>query len=310
VPGPTSSTFRIVAYNAEWLFDGLHDPHDCPRSGPTAAQEHLEAVADTLRAFEADYISLAEVEDDSMLDRLNELLGGAYYPIFYPGKDSATRQNVAALSAVAPTQSPSRTPERTVYPVPGSLLACGSGSQGVSKNYVVGLDLAGTAVTIVGVHFLAFPKWCEQAVQREAQATIIADTARAALEAGREVIVLGDLNDFDGAALDAAGNKPISRVLAILKNLDPATEGDELVNVCATLPQEDRYTDWYDRDSDHIDDGTREHSQIDFILVSRGLAERIAFVTIAHTTPAGAVSDHWPIVLDLSIPSEVASATP
>jgi endonuclease/exonuclease/phosphatase family metal-dependent hydrolase len=309
VPVAAASTFRIVAFNAEWLFDGVNDSID-HWGTPTRAQQHLEAVADVLRPLDADYISLAEVENADMLSRLNALLGGAYTPIFVQGTDTSTGQDVAALSTLTPAQAPARTDERVNYPVVGSFLSCGAGDTGVSKNYWAEFDLQGTPVTIIGAHLLAYPDRCSRSVAREAQATILANLAREALSRGREVIVLGDLNDFDGAALDAAGNKPSSQVLSILKNLDPTTEGDELVNVCATLPQEDRYSDQYDRDGDGIDDGKLEHSQIDYILVSRGLAERVAYVTIAHTTPAGAVSDHWPVVLDLSIPSEVAATAP
>jgi hypothetical protein len=310
IPDPTPSAFRIVAYNAEWLFDGVADPAESPWASPAAAQEHLEDVAEALRQLNANYISLAEVENAEMLSKLNALLGDAYTPIFVQGTDTSTGQDVAALSALAPLQAPSRTESRVPYPVPGSSLACGTGTKGVSKHYVAELDLYGTPTTILGAHFLAYPDRCSRSIEREAQATVIANLAREAISHGREVIVLGDLNDFDAATPDVAGNKPISQVLALLKDLDPATAGDELVNVCATLTQEDRYTDWYDRDKDGVDDGKSERSQIDFILVSRGLAEHIAYVTIAHTTPAGAVSDHWPIVLDLSIPSEIASATP
>jgi len=53
---------------------------------------------------------------------------------------------------------------------------------------------------------------------------------------------------------------------------------------------------------DEADDGTRADRL--------AAADHIAYVAIAHTTPAGAVSDHWPIVLDLSTPSEVATTTP
>lgn len=310
IPDPTPSAFRIVAFNTEWLFDGVADPDESPWASPAAAQEHLEAVADALRPLNADYIGLAEVENAEMLSKLNALLGNAYTPIFVQGTDTSTGQDVAALSALAPLQAASRTENRVAYPVPGSSLACGTGTKGVSKHYVVELDLYGTPTTILGAHFLAYPDRCERSIEREAQATVLANLAREAISRGREVIVLGDLNDFDGATLDAAGSKPISKVLAILKNPDPATEGDELANVCATLPQEDRYSDWYDRDGDGIDDGTREHSQIDYILVSRGLVERVAYVTIAHTTPAGAVSDHWPVVMDLTIPAEAASTSP
>ena len=53
---------------------------------------------------------------------------------------------------------------------------------------------------------------------------------------------------------------------------------------------------------DEADDGTRADRL--------AAAERIAYVAIAHTTPAGAVSDHWPIVMDLTMPASVASSTP
>jgi endonuclease/exonuclease/phosphatase family metal-dependent hydrolase len=310
IPDPTPSAFRIVAYNAEWLFDGVADPAESPWASPAAAQEHLEDVAEALRQLSANYISLAEVENAEMLSKLNALLGSAYTPIFVQGTDTSTGQDVAALSTLAPLQAPSRTRNRVAYPVPGSSLACGSGDSGVSKHYVAELDLYGTPITILGVHFRAFPESCKESAQREAQATVIANLAREAISSGREVIVLGDLNDFDGAALDAAGNTPSSQVLSILKNIDPTVESDELVNVCATLPQEERYSDWYDRDGDGIDDGRLEHSQIDYILVSRGLAERVAYVAIAHTTPASAVSDHWPVVMDLTIPAAIATSTP
>ncbi len=309
VPSPATSTFRAVAFNAEWLFDGVNDSTNHWGS-PARAQAHLQGVADVLRPLDANYISLAEVEDAAMLSKLDALLGNGYSQIFVQGTDTSTGQDVAALSVLAPLEAPGRTDERAAYPVAGSTLGCGSGSYGVSKNYWADFDLAGTPVTIIGAHLLAYPDRCERSTQREAQATVLANLAREALARGREVIVLGDLNDFDGAALDAAGNRPSSRVLSILKDLDPAAEGDELVNVCATLPQEDRYTDWYDRDGDGVDDGAREHSQIDYILVSRALAERVTYVTIAHTTPAGEVSDHWPIVVDFAIPAEVASTGP
>ncbi len=309
VAAPDAPVFRIVAFNAEWLFDGVDDSIDHWGS-PERAQQHLEDVADSLRTLDADYISLEEVENADMLGRLNALLGGAYSPIFVQGTDTSTGQDVAALSALLPERAAERTDERVAYPIAGSLLSCGTGTSGVSKNYWVNLDLQGTPVTIIGTHLLAYPDRCSRSIEREAQATVLADLARDAVSRGREIILLGDLNDFDGAAPDAAGNKPGSRVLALLKNLDPARDGDELVNVCAALPQEERYTDWYDRNGNGIDDGKIEHSQIDFILVSPALAERVSYVSIAHTTAAGEVSDHWPIVMDLAIPAELASATP
>jgi endonuclease/exonuclease/phosphatase family metal-dependent hydrolase len=308
VPGSTPSAFRIVAFNAEWLFDGVADPAESPWASPAAAREHLEDVAEALRQLSANYISLAEVENAEMLSKLNALLGDAYTPIFVQGTDTSTGQDVAALTAVAPEHAPFRVNDRVAYPVPGSTLTCASGDSAVSKHYVVDVRLADLAVTIIGVHFRAYPDRCSESAQREAQAAVVASIARGALARGREVIVLGDVNDFDGTVPDVAGSAPISGVLGLLKDLDPAAAGDELVNVCAGVPQSDRYTNWYDRDRDGIDDGTRERSQIDHVLVSRGLAARVSAVSIDHSAPSGSVSDHWPIVVDFAVPASVAAA--
>jgi len=310
VEGSTDSTFRIVAYNAEWLFDGVDDPSGSPWTSPKAAQAHLEAVADVLRPLDADFVSLAEVEDAQALARLNRLLGGGYVPVFVQGTDTATGQDVAALSKAAPSRSPRRSDARVAYPVPGSLLSCGTGDSGVSKHYIADVVIDDANVTLVGVHFRAFPDQCKESAQREAQAAVIADVVRSALAQGREVVVLGDLNDYDADVPDAAGNRHDSRVLRILKDLDPAREGDELVNVCAQVPPAERYTHWYDRDRDGVDDGGRERSQIDFVLVSHTLADRVTYVAIDHTSPEGTASDHWPVVVDIATSEAIAAKEP
>jgi len=212
VPIPAPSTFRVVAFNAEWLFDGVNDAIDhwgCP----ALSRRHLEAVAAALRPLEADYISLAEVEDAAMLSRLNALRGGTYTPIIIQGKDTSTCQDVAALSLLPP-QAATRVDERVGFPVAGSALRCGGGTAGVSKNYCADFDPAGTAITIIGVHFLACSDRCGRSIEREAQAVVIRNLALEALLRGREVILLGDFNDFDGATPDAAENRPISQVFS------------------------------------------------------------------------------------------------
>ncbi len=46
-----------------------------------------------------------------------------------------------------------------------------------------------------------------------------------------------------------------------------------MVNVAGSIPQSERYTYWYDENRNGIDDGPEEHSMIDHMYVSRGLAE-------------------------------------
>lgn len=305
-PGPTAEAFRIVAYNAEWLFDGVGDPDGAPWSDRPEADRHLQDVAGVLGRPGGDFIGLAEVEDAAILGRLNDLLGGGYESVFVQGTDVATGQDVAALTKIQPSATPCRSERRASYPVPGSVLACATGDSGVSKHYAIDLTILGFPVTILGTHLRAYPDRCKEAAQREAQAKVLADLARDARGRGREIVILGDLNDYDGAVPDSAGSRPISIVLATLKDLDPSTPGDELDNVCARLPQSERYTCWYDRDDDGKDDGGSERSQIDFVLVSRRLAALVTAVSIDHSTPAGSVSDHWAVVVDLALSTSAA----
>ncbi len=307
-PDPIAATFRLVAYNAEWLFDGVGDPDAAPWRDRAAADRHLRAVADVLGRLDADFIGLAEVENLGTLERLSALVGDGHDGLFVQGTDVATGQDVAALTKTPPTRSPQRTERRVAYPVPGSALACATGDSGVSKHYAVEMTILGLPVTILGAHLRAFPDGCKESAQREAQAAVLADLAREALHRGREVVLLGDLNDYDAAVPDVAGNRPISIVLATLKDVDPAVPGDELENVCARLPQRERYTHWYDRDGDGIDDGAREYSQIDYVLVSPGLAALVHQVAIDRSYAPGAVSDHWPVVVDFALPAQLATA--
>ncbi|MCD6141385.1 MAG: endonuclease [Thermoplasmata archaeon] len=294
--GIQTGSFTIAAFNAEWLFDGVNDRF-APWTSPTAADAHLARIGSVIAALGADYVSLEEVEDARILGRLADLLSAfGYEQIFVQGRDTATGQDVAALSRIPPDRV-GRTDARAKYPIFSSNLTCKSGSKGVSKNYWAELEIGVIPVTVIGVHFLAFPDRCDRAVKREAQALVIARLARDALRQGREVIVLGDMNDFDGTVLDASSDRPISIVLKTLKDPDPTRPGDELHNACDRIPQSERYTAWYDRNRNGRYDPGDALSQIDFILVSSGLYSRLTEVQIDHSAPPGWASDHWPVVV-------------
>lgn len=307
--GVQTGSFTIVTFNAEWLFDGAND-RMAPWKSPTEAEEHLKRVFQVLDRIDADFISLEEVEDLRMLDRLASLFGdGLYRPLFVQGRDTATRQNMGALTRY-PLLDYGRTDIRVAYPIPDSQLTCRTGDKGVSKNYWADLNVGGIPITIIGVHFLAFPDRCDRAVKREAQAAVIRKLAEKAMKQGREVIVLGDMNDFDGTVLDSNSDRPISIVLRTLKDVDPALPGDELRNVCDRIPQAERYTAWYDRNRNRYYDPGDELSQIDFILVSKGLYDRIVGVRIDHSYRAGWASDHWPVVVTFLYKVDLACAEP
>jgi len=302
VAGPT--TFTVVALNACWLFDGVGegDFSTAPQS-PEEAESHLRSVASYLTSVVAAFIAIAEIEDAAMLDRLNEKLGGGYHALFVQGTDEGTGQDVAALSR-CPVEASGRSDACVRYPVPESRLRGPQGIGEVAKHFWAATRIGGRTISLIGVHLLAYPDELNRVTRREAQASIVRDLAKTFLNAGHEVIVLGDINDFDSEVLDAAGNEPRSCVDRLLKDVDPDLAGDELVSASARLDPSERYTYWYDRNRNGVDDGAEEHSQLDHIFVSSGLVPYLIDIRIDRAYEAGAVSDHWPVIATFEFPSE------
>ena len=225
---PDPGRLRIATFNAEWLFDGLDDPSHVPWADPAAAQTHLVQVAEEVAALDADVLNLVEVEGCFMLQRLLAALPPAQRerlaPFVIKGSDSATRQQVGLVSTIAPTGPLRRTEGRAAWPVPGS--ACGyrgegSKSAGVSKHWWGVWSIPGLSaeLLVVGAHLKARPTEPRSCAQREAQASVLAELVRQeGFEAGRHVVLMGDLNDHDGEVPDAEGNAPTSAVLRMLSS--------------------------------------------------------------------------------------------
>ncbi len=294
----TSETWTVVTLNTWWLFDGINEQDfDQAPQTPGDAEHHLTAIADYLRTVDAEFIALQEVEDAAMLHRLNVKLGGIYHEVFVQGTDDYTGQDVAALSRF-PILDMGRTNDAQAYPIPGSRFRGPRGVEEAHKNLWVTVDAGFDApLTFVVVHLLANPNDLERVVRREAQAMIIRTLALRFFEREHHLVLLGDINDFDGLTCDAADNQPRSCVHTLFRDLDPARNGEELVHVADRLDPSDRYTYWYDENRNGIDDGPQEHSMIDHIYVTQRLAERLTEVRIDHAAyDARTVSDHWPLI--------------
>ena len=78
--------------------------------------------------------------------------------------------------------------------------------------------IQGEELIMAGLHLLAHPDDQAVCVKREAQASVVRDFVRAQFAdkplqpspTARHVIMLGDLNDYDGVMEDAAWDEPIS----------------------------------------------------------------------------------------------------
>jgi len=268
----------------------------------------MQRVASELAIINADIISFEEVQDCTALSRLNALLPGfGYLPYLLTGTDTATGQNVGILTRIDPAVSLKRTALRVTYPIAGSdcKYSGKGGDSAVSKHYFTSFNIPGlpSPLSLIGMHFLAYPDDVTRCVEREAQASVIKSLIADALQQGHSVIALGDLNDFDGLVLDQANSKPISQVLSLLRDPLPG-RGDELISAAELVPQPNRYTIWWDSNGNCRVD-PKELTSLDHLLYSTDLAPYVAGVSIDHSYPAVCntyESDHWPIVLHLRIP--------
>lgn len=291
-PAFSTEGIRIATFNAEFMFDGLEPDGEATfawKLDSLAAANHRRGIGAIVAMLDPDIIMFQEIENEYVLERLIEesLPDSGYQAYFVPGFDSFTRQNVGLISRI-PIDEIGRTDERAR--VEGTRQ-----DYGVSKNMWARLDLGGIPVTIIGLHLLAQPDNVERAPRREAQARVLYNLAQAEAAEGRELIILGDFNDFDGDVSDRKGSRPITRVLSMIR-----LAGGGMTNVMGEVQQQDRFTTHWDRNRDGrlTDD---ELSAIDHLLLSPGLYARLLEVQFVHAHNPMYGPDHFPIVVTLEL---------
>jgi len=286
---------RIATFNGEFLFDGEGNEGDATfdwKSDPDKARAHRDDIARSVRLLDADVVLIPESENQAVLELMiqESLSDMGYTAYLVDGQDTFTGQDVGLLSRI-PVEEIGRTDVRLPVGITDR-------TYGVSKNMWARLTFGDQPVTLIGVHFLARPLDAERAPRREAQAEVIRQLIEAEMALGREVVVLGDFNDFDDATLDRAGSTPVTDVMARIKSAGPGPN-DDLRNVLAEIPQSERFTALYDRNrNDIIEEG--ELSAIDHILLSPGLYARLREVRFAHIHDPRDVSDHFPLAVSIA----------
>ncbi len=306
------NSLRLVQYNVEWLFIDYYKPMDCPGSGCTwkntnDASIHMNYVNQVINYLNPDILNLCEVEGCDELNMVVSNLSSTnnYKVYLKQGTDSATGQNVGLITKIDPLINLYRTEEKVEYPILGT--KCGnstiSGLEGVSKHYITEYLINNVNIALIGAHLLAIPTDPNRCVQREAQAQVLQNIIFKYIEVGYEIIVIGDMNDYDNEVLDTNSHKPISRTLDILKGLSGTNAGKyELTNVAYRIQQDYRYSDWYDSDNNCNTSSKSDLSMIDHILVTKNIDKKITEIFIYHgyNEYCGKWnSDNWPIVIDL-----------
>ena len=304
-----SNSLRLVQYNVEWLFIDYYSNANCPGNGCTwktvdDAETHLSYVSNVINELQPDIINFCEVEGCDELNMVIKTTNSSYKPYLKQGTDTSTGQNVGMLTKLDPVISLYRTETRVSYPIPGS--KCGytgsPGSSGVSKHYITEFKVNGYNIAFIAVHFIAHPSDVAKCVQREAQAQVIQYVVSDYISKKYEVILLGDMNDFDAEVLDINSDKPISLVLDILKGLYGEKKGMyNLTNVASRINQNERFSDWWDSDNNCDTSSQKDYSMIDHILATSGINSKIvnAFIYHEYREYCGKWnSDHYPVVID------------
>jgi exonuclease III len=302
-------SLRLVQYNVEWLFIDYYSAMDCPGDGCTwktidDAEKHLSYVSKVISELKPDIINLCEVEGCDELNEVKNYLDDSYVPYLKKGTDTSTGQNVGMLTRIDPIVDLYRSEEKITYPISGT--KCGStsssGTSGVSKHYITEFDLGVYKVALIGAHLLAIPTDPSRCVQREAQAQVLQNIVYGYIGRGYEIILIGDMNDYDGEILDMNDDKPTSRVLDIMKGLDGQKKGTyELTNIAVSIKQDERFTDWWDSDNNCNTTSQKDYSMIDHILVTDNVYSNIvnAYIYHGYDEYCGKWnSDHYPIVVD------------
>ena len=291
----------LMSFNVEFMWDGLppeegSDDVTFPHKGnPKLAAEKMAKIAEIIREHEPDIASLYEVENLDALKLLNEkfLEGMGYKAYLKNGRDTFTGQDVGILTRIDPDE-PLWREDR-----PGE---SGYSRKAPSKNYIAKFTISGEQIAIIGVHFYSRPTDRRRLHDRQAQARSILRAAKELDAEGYHVIIAGDINDYDGSreASDHTSNKPITKVLAELKGMDPTTEDDDLVNIAQFVPKNRRYTCHWDKNRNGKIDGRGELPSIDRILIAPELAERVDSAEFINKYNPVGISDHFPIMVTIN----------
>jgi len=295
------SCLVIMTLNAEFLWDGT-EPEEGQvdfawKHSQTEAEEHMDAVAEIIIASNPDIVNVVEVEGLDALQTFNEkfLSGRGYKAYLVNGTDTYTGQDVGLLTRVDPEDELVRR-----YAGKGT---SGPVQKSVSKNYYAKFTVGDTKLALTGLHFLAIPLSSSRKLQRQAQADAIRALELQLLGQGYQLVVLGDFNDYDGGSdsLDHVASPPITNVLATIRAMDPATTADDLVNCASHVAQSERYTAFYDANRNERVDPPYEHTSIDHILLSPGIASKVELVDMPHNHDPLLVTDHFPVVVRLRL---------
>lgn len=254
VPDAAPHTLRVANFNVENLFAaGMVD------DGHTFTQDEVDAhtnrIADAIRIMhQPDVIAVEEVADPAPL-REAARKAGDYRAIWYPSTD-ARHVAVGFLVREGVQADDVRQLGRDATTTAKGCNDDGSDNPKTFERPPLAVDIKRGPIsfTIIGNHWgsQGHPEAC-----REAQAAFVHDQAVALEAAGKQVIVTGDLNDFEDSP-------------ALTQDL--VAPGTSLTNLWSLAPADDRYSYQY----------SGQLQTLDHIFVTEGLRRDVSDFRYVH----------------------------
>ena len=283
--GPAIGDIEIDIFllNTEFFFDDK-EPHGqvVSKSVPVPTAEQYEAkaktIAELIDTYKANIVGLVEVENRAVLEKVRYYLASPdnWEIAFDEGRDTYTGQDVAILTKfrIVPGSATNFPDEREVYFVDGQ-------ERDVNPAKFLGVELKidNQPFYVLITHLISRHK--SNDAKRLAQATVVRRQAVKGLIAGKNVIVMGGLNDT-----------PATPVINRLRGFDDIW--DDFLQTANAVEADNRYT-YIHEDQKNL---------LDHILISpslRGEFRNVEEGKQCEIIDVGGLSDHRAILARLRI---------
>ena len=280
---------NIFLLNTEFFFD-TEAPHGkvVGDSVPVPTAEQYEskakAIAELINTHEANIVGLVEVENRAVLETVRSNLTSPddWSIAFDEGRDTYTGQDVAILTTFRITPG-----SVTNFPEEREVFFVGDEERDVNPSKILGAELKSNAESFYVLITHLISRRSQNDAKRLAQATVVRRQAVKAMIDGKNVIVMGDMNDTPGTP-----------VINRLRGFDDIW-GDLLQTANAVEPSE-RYTYVYEG----------QKNLLDHVLISPSLRNEFRNVEAGkrcEIIDVGELSDHRAIVARLRIVQPVVT---
>lgn len=232
----------------------------------TNKASHLSRISNVIETLKPNIATLCEVGNAEELDVINQK--HKFHSNFVKSTDTRTGQNCAMLSTFVPTIKPH------IF------------SKHISKHFMTQFMFGQLKIAVISCHLLSNPQHELNIAQRENQARELKYMTDKLIACDVEVLLAGDINDFDNDVKDASESRSISNVVNIIKG------NNCLITVGSFVKPKYRYTYTYEGNN----------VMLDHVFVTPKLLKLIKNVKIYHIKEKTVDdSDHDPFIVDFCL---------